>query len=401
MKEGAEFKGSGHFRIDRARALKTLSAFQLENGAEFLLPLARCAAAAEARSLAVKGRTALKATFDGTVFTRDELADPYGALFVEGSDPRRRHFAAFLLGALRTKPRDIEVVSGRPESRVRLLTSSIHEESVKPGGDDGWGTTVRVRWGPVGWFRYAAAAKSAARRAWVMTPEDFTVDRRRPGEHPSGSNLVRRQDAGGLRLHLAPSKDPAETEVTFCSFGVAVETIKTLLPGAQVRAWVNDDAFTLTASQSAVVEDARRQKALDAVGAAAAKFLPETARKLAEALPEGRSASGGPVWTQEARAWFAASVTRLASEKRTVPTALWDAPFLIDVSGRALSLDGLRRGRPVGSGVAFSTVASKGLRPPVPVAHCPRREDRALLESVFPGSLHDATQLIESLAELK
>lgn len=401
MSEDGEFRGAGHFRIDRAKALEKLSAFQLERGADFLLPLARCAAAAEARSLVVKGRTALKAAFDGTPFTRAELADPYGALFIEGSDPRRRHFAAFLLGALRTRPREVTVVSGPPEARFRLLTRSLDAESVEPGGGPAWGTTVLVRWGPTGWFRHAAAAKRAARRAWAMTPEGFTVDGSAPGLRPSGSNLVRRRDHGGLALRLTPPSDPAETEVVFCSYGVAVETIRTLLPGGQVRAWVNDDAFALTASQSAVVEDVRRQKALDAVGAAAAEFLPETARRLAEALPEGRLAAAGPEWTPEARSWFAATVRRLCDEKRPIPTALYEAPFLIDARGCALSLAGLRRGLPPDAPASFSTVRTEHPRLLVPVAYCPRREDRALLESVFSGALHDATQLIESLAGLK
>lgn len=402
MSEAGEFREAGYFRIDRAKALEKLSAFQLECGEQFLLPLARCAAAAGARLLSVKGRTTLQAVFDGTPFTRAELEDPYGALFIEDSDPRRRHFAAFLLGALRTLPKRVRVSSGRGAERYALLASGLEGESVERDEGREADTVVEVGWGPLGWAkRRVEPAKRAARDAWVMTPPGFTVDGAAPWGKPSPGRLVRLEDYGGLKLRLEPPNDPAQTRITFCSLGVAVETIATLLPDAQVRAWVNDDAFTLTASQSAVVEDVRRQKALDAVASGAAEFLPETARRLADALPEGRSAAGGPPWADEARAWFAATALRLSSERRMLPPDLLDAPFLTDASDRALSLAGAGRGKTVDGKLAYSTTRVLGVRLPAPVVYCPRPSDRALLESVFPGALHDATQLVESLARLK
>lgn len=401
MSEAGEFREAGYFRIDRAKALEKLSAFQLERGEQFLNPLARCAAAAEARILRVTGRTKLQVSFDGVPFTRSELEDPYGALFVEGADPRRLHFAAFLLGALRTRPKEVRVSSGHGAERYLLRASGLEGESVVPDDGRDVGTVVHVGWGGLGWLKgVASPAKRAARDAWVLTPPGFTVDGAPPWEKPGPGRLVSLEKMGGLTLRLEPPVDPAETRITFCSLGVAVETISTLLPDVQVRAWVNDDAFALTASHSAVVEDVRRQKALDAVASAAAEFLPETARRLAAALPEGRSASAGPAWTDAARAWFAATVRRLAGERRAVPPALWEAPFLTDASGRALSLAGARRGKTPYGKLAFSTARAPGVRLPAPVAYCPRPDDRALLESVFPGALHDATQLVESLSRL-
>lgn len=149
MSEAGEFKGSGFFRIDRAKALEKLSAFQLERGEQFLLPLARCAAAAGSGRLEVKGSTSLTARFGGTAFTRAELEDPYGALFVEDSDPRRRHFAAFLLGVLRTRPREVAVSSGAGEARFRLRTSGLETETVEPDERRDVWTNIHVRWG--GW----------------------------------------------------------------------------------------------------------------------------------------------------------------------------------------------------------------------------------------------------------
>lgn len=401
MSEAGEFREAGYFRIDRAKALEKLSAFQLERGEQFLLPLARCAAAAGARLLKVQGRTSLQAVFDGEPFTRAELEDPYGALFIPDSDPRRRHFAAFLLGALRTRPKEVRVASGRGAERHVLRASGLEGESVASDAGGDVDTVVSVGWGALGWVkRRAEPAKRAAREAWVLTPPGFTVDGAAPWERPSPGRLVRLEDYGGLRLRLQPPDDPSRTRITFCSLGVAVETIATLLPDAQVRAWVNDDAFALTASQSAVVEDVRRQKALDAVASGAAEFLPETARRLTAALPTGRSASAGPGWAEEARAWFAATALRLSSERRTLPQDLWEAPFLTDASGRALSLADAGRGKTADGKLAYSTSRVVGARLPSPVVHCPRPADLALLESVFPGSLHDATQLVESLGRL-
>lgn len=234
-----------------------------------------------------------------------------------------------------------------------------------------------------------------------MTPSGFTVDDSPPFEKDASVHVIKWEVNGGLRVRVQPPEDPGETRITFCSFGVAVETIKTLLPDGQVRAWVNDDNFSLTASQAAVVEDVRRQKALDAVGAAAAGFLPETARRFKESLAEGRPASGAPAWGDEARAWFAAALRRAAAEGRAAPDILWETPFLTDASGRALSPAALKSGLASGGQAAYSTVRTSAARLPRPVAYCPDKEDRALLEALFPGSLHDATQLIESLTHLK
>ncbi|TBR22575.1 hypothetical protein EPO15_07740 [bacterium] len=395
MSERGEFRGAGHFRIDRTKALEKLSAFSLERGTDFLLPLARCAAAAGARRLGVSGTTVLQAAFDGEPFARGELADPYGALFVEDAAPRRRHFASFLLGVLRTRPSEVQVVSGPAGARHRLRTSGVEREAVEPDGGRDVGTTVRVRWGPVRWLRACGPAKAAAEAAWTMTPALFTVDGAAPSALPE-ARLVARSQAGDLTLRLAPPEDPAETRITFCCLGVAVETIKTLLPGVQVRAWVDDAAFALTASQAAVVEDVRRQRALDAVAAAAAGFLADTARRFAAAFPEGKPASGGPAWAAEARAWFRAAALREAEQGRPLPEPVWETPFLVDPTGRALALGTLRRGIP-----CYSTARAAGARLPQAVAYCPEKADLALLKAAFSGSVLDATQLIESLAKLR
>lgn len=399
MSEAGEFRGSGFFRIDREKALQKLSAFQLERAEQFLLPLARCAAAAESSRLEVTGRTSLKARFTGTPFTRAELEDPYGALFIEGSEPRRRHFAAFLLGALRTGPREVVVESGSGADRFRLRTSGLDKETVEHAGLRDVGTAVEVRWGALGCLRNLGPAMDAARAAWEMTPAGFTVDGFIPGDK-SVARLVKREDRGEVRLRVQPAENPGETRITFCCCGVCVETITTLLPDVQVRAWVNDDGFALTASQSAVVEDARRQKALDAVATAAAGFLPETAERFKAALAEGRPASGAPEWIDEARGWFSETFRRRAAESRAAPDILWETPFLTDASGRALSPATLKRGLASGGQAAYSTARTSAARLPRPVAYCPAKEDRALLESLFPGALLDATQLIESLAKL-
>lgn len=400
MSEEAEFRGSGAFRVDRARALEKLSSFQLERGEQFLLPLARCAAAAGSRELDVRGVVTLKAVMDGRPFSRQELADPYGALFADDSDPRLRHFAAFLLGALRMRPKEIVVASGPKGSRFRLRIRDLSGEDVAPDAGPDAGTEVFLRWGGLRGFRVSWPAKDAARAAWAFTPKGFRLDGH-PARTTLDDALESVSEAGGLTVRVAPPEDPAETRITLCSYGVAVETIKTLLPAWQVRAWVNDDAFSLTASQASVVEDERRQRALDAVAAAAAAFLPEAARRLTQALPEGWAASRAPYWAGAARSWFAETLRRSAAERRPAPDALWQTPFLEDASGRALCPVTLRREVASGGKAAYSKAKTGSARLPRTVAYCPRPEDRALLEALFPGALLDATQLIESLDLLK
>lgn len=401
MTDGAEFRGSGSFRVDRARALEKLSAFGFERGTDFLLPLARCAAAAEARALAVKGRTAMTASFDGRPFTRAQLVDPYAALFAEDADPAARELAVFLLAALRTAPAEISVTSGTPGVRTRLSVRDLRSESAADDEGLEWNTVVRVSWGPLGLGRALKEAKAAARAAWALTPEGFTVDGVPPCPKPAPERVQATERDGVRTVRVAPPEDPAESSVTFCVGGVAVETIRTVLPTAQVRAWVDDPRLRLTVSQSAVVEDVRREEALSAATAAAARFFEATAGRLSGYEPEGREAERAGVWSRAARAWLLDTLKSLARDGRAVPDPLLHAPVLLDALGRGLSVVALRRDKLADGKVDFSRVRAKSDRLPSPVVLVRDEEDLALLERLFPGALNDATQLIESLAKLR
>lgn len=386
MTDGAEFRGSGYLRVDREKALEKLSAFGLERGTDFLLPLARCAAAAEARSLAVKGRASLTAAFDGVPFSRAELVDPYAALFAEGAEPRLTQLAVFLLAALRTRPREVSVTSGKPGSRFILRVKDLRSETLSDDDGKDWSTVVRIAWGGLSWARAVPAAKAAARAAWVLTPAGFTVDGKAPAGRPGPATAAERD---GVRTVLLGLPDPAEeTRVTFCAGGVAVETIATVLPTAQVRAWVDDPRLTLTASQAAVVEDARREEALAAVGAAAERFWRAGAGRLGADAPAQR------------RDWLLRTAVRIAGAGRPLPPELAAAPLLSDALGRPLSPDGLEAAlRPDGR-VEYSRVRADAKRLPSPVVLVRGPAELELLEALFPGALRDVTQLIESLAKL-
>jgi hypothetical protein len=114
--EGAGL-ASGTFVVDRARALDKLMRFQLPDPQTCLLPLARSAEAAGAGGLEIKEAPGgiLTINFGGAPFTREQLADPYAALFEPRSgQPAARHLAtALLVPAAASRPMS-PFLPGRP-----------------------------------------------------------------------------------------------------------------------------------------------------------------------------------------------------------------------------------------------------------------------------------------------
>lgn len=393
MTDGEEFRGSGTFRVDREKALEKLSAFALEKGEQFLLPLARCAVAGGARELTVTGVTALTARFDGRLFTADDLRDPYGALFDEAPEPRRRHLATFLLTALRTGPSLLEVESGARMERLRLRVVSPREESLEPAAPGSNDTVVRLRW-PLRRALAGRAAKAEARRAWAMTPRRFLID----GDEPPVEGLTGRprrsgEDRGFRAVVAVPDRGASESSVTFCLDGVAVETVRTVLPGAQVRAWVQGP-FATTASQSAIVEDEARLAALSVVGETADAFLAASAASLEAGAPH-------PPPREFLAPWLLESAAMMRRDGKEPPPELWRAAVLPGATGGWLPLEAFRREAESSGKAAWSSAVAHGAKLPVPVALLLSRMDQLAFAAVFPGAVFDATQLVESVARLR
>ncbi|MBI2363263.1 MAG: hypothetical protein HYV15_07775 [Elusimicrobia bacterium] len=404
MSERGEFKEAGSFRVDRERALEKLALFAMPRGEMFLLPLLRCAVAAGAKALALgKKARGLELRFDGEPFARAALADPYGALLNEDGARAARHLAVGLLTAFRTRPSRIVVESGADAERLRLCALSVREEALEPAPRGTHDTLIRVEWPLWRGWKAARAALAAARGAAPLVPRGFYIEG--ASLKPAAPDWPEHGDfaAGGARGTLRlPAAGAAKSSVTFCQDGVAVETVETWLPWAQVDAWVEDPGLRLNASQSGVVEDESRRAALDAVAAASKEFLLEAARDLAKARPPG--AGAGSDWGRFARAkdWLREACGRLlvkdpgADGDDPLLRALWDAPVLLDVCYRPLTLAELHAADP--GGAAWSRSACPGNHPPGRIAWCPDAGSRALLKARFGAGQRDMSKLIESLS---
>ena len=396
--DGAVFKGSGSFKIDRERALLKLSQFALAKGELFLLPWVRCAAASGAKLLsAERGGGWLTVRFDGRGLAPEELKDPYGGVFDDGGDARLRHLAIGLLTCLRTDPKRILIESGEGTARRRLTVLSPREESLDPAPTDGRGTVIRVEWPFWRSWGIALPVLNNARLASPLVPPGFRFDGASPLPPPQPAGLSSEFSAGPMRglLHL-PERGITHSVVTLCVDGVAVENVKTWLPWAQVRAWVNDDGFALSASQATVVEDDRRRAAFDALAAASERFL-------AEAAQAHKDSSG--TW-EALRPWLLESAGRLLrdpadDDARPALKALWDAPLFLDAAHEPLSLRTLSVQKRRLGHVPWSRADCPGATPAERVAWCPDAAAKACLTARFGADLRDMTELIESLARAK
>lgn len=163
--DGEELVERGSFRVDRARALEKLSRFQLGDPAFGPCFWVRCAVASGAENVDFDpGLVSFTLSFDGRPFSRDELQDPYAALFTEGASSRARHLAYGLLWAFRLEPSRVTLVSGHPGDRFEFSAEGPAAESVRAvQGGGGTFLTVSGLW------------KSAAARPWSPDPEFFAA----------------------------------------------------------------------------------------------------------------------------------------------------------------------------------------------------------------------------------
>lgn len=404
MSDDAVFKGAGSFRVDRQRALQKLALFSMARDEDFILALVRAAVAGGAKKLHLLKGGGLELRFSGEPFTADELKDPYAALFSDGTTPRLRHLAVGLLTCLRTNPKLIVIESGRTGARRRLEVRSLHGEVLSEISTKGGDTIIAVRWPfGAGWTRYRAAVKRA-RAALAFVPEGFLIEGEQALPPPKPGPAWHLFTSGPLRGRVTlPTLGAPGSTVTFCVDGVAVQTVETWLPWAQVQAWVDDPSLTLNASQSAVVEDDRRRAVLDAVAEASRDFLSATARTLSAKRPEG--ALAGQDWGQftELIPWLREACIRLLKSPETTKEPLLgelrQAPVLLDVCYGALSLGALEAEKKAAGTVSWSQKPCPGLHPPGRVAWADDKATREFLKSHF-HDLRDLTGLVESLTRV-
>lgn len=288
---GGVLVSSGTFLVDRGRALDKLMRYQLPDPETCLLPVVRCALAGKASRVALNEvRGGLEAVFDGKPLGMEELRDPYRSLFESrsASNAGARHLATGLLSALRLDPLLITVTSGPAGRRARLRIEGLGKETVQPSQDPGTGTTVRMLW------RGAASALKVKRllsrvsARCALSPVPVLVNgadqaRGRAADEAPGVYF----EDGRLNGFLTVPKWPSGVSRLAASVhNVLLDNpLVVKLPALQVSGSLNNDDFTLNASQSGVVNNSRCRKALAAVAARVPELLEAAARRQRETLP--------------------------------------------------------------------------------------------------------------------
>ncbi|MBI4347278.1 MAG: hypothetical protein HY553_10515 [Elusimicrobia bacterium] len=136
---------SGAFRVDRERAIEVLRRHQLPDPRDFLLPWIGLAAASGATNVELYARLrGLELRFDGRPIPAEKLRDPFECLF--GEQDRAPQLVAGLLGALRLSPKRVQVRSGEPGLRVRLVIDRWERQSLAPDSEDTASTSLEVEW---------------------------------------------------------------------------------------------------------------------------------------------------------------------------------------------------------------------------------------------------------------
>ena len=280
---------AGSFRVDRARALDKLIRFQLPDPELFALPWLRCAASGGAGKIEIRARSdQFEFAFDGAPLVSDELRDPYRCLFDKPApgSARLRELAVGILTALRLEPKEITVVSGvYGRDRFRLSLNSPDKESIEASSDQRPGTIVTVHFGGLlSTLNKKLAARLAAlsrcSKARIVL-EGFG----QTGGWPLGFREGLSFDEGEIYGTLdAPAEVGAESALAAYKLGAEAGALRQSLALAQVDGFVNDDGFSLNASQTAVARNRRFSKTMLRVGEKAVELLLETARTQRERL---------------------------------------------------------------------------------------------------------------------
>lgn len=449
--EEGVFAGSGSFLVDRSRALDKLMRFQLPNPAAFALAWARCASASGASHFSVTAHAGvLTASFDGRPLTKAELEDPYRCLFEKRTPAtdRNRQLAVGLLSVLRLKPSSILLTSGRGPERRRLRVESLESEAFEEAGEGG-DTVLTAAW-PALSFAAAREAADLVRAGCVLSELEISVD---------GVVLPRWTEAGEERQcfqdetargWVAVPRDAAEdSELELCWHGTVIEKIRMKLPLVQVRGAVNDDGFTLNASQAGVVRDARFDAALKRLAEPSRALILSAARSLAddpagppledayfrrlwrETLEEGREdglsrpfdaviGAAQALWTAasafgsgkekeealrrraEAVRWLRRLCARRLRprgkpSKDAALNALWSAPLYVGADGFPLSLDELAAQQKRLSYIPFCAEPAPGLSLPFRPLWSVSAGEAELPGRLLASPTRDVTATVEEL----
>lgn len=281
-----ELLNAGAFGVDREAALRKIMRFQLPDASDYLLPWVRAAAAGGAMSIDFEvheDRLVMK--FDGEAFPPGYLAEPYqGLLGGDAYGPRARHAAVGMLSVMRFSPKAVTLASGIGASRLLLRVDSSQNPAVGPDHDSDLRNVFTVHWGEGPPDPRDHLERLRAAVAGCRTP--IWVQGKRLAPAPETEQFLDFDLGQGVygRLWIPAAPAPVST-LDAHVLGVRVGTVQARFALAQVRGWINDDFFSLNASQSGVTRNLRFHRTMRRVAAQAERLLLQTAQTHRERLP--------------------------------------------------------------------------------------------------------------------
>lgn len=279
--EDAELVARGTFRVDPSVAAEKLRDYQLPDAKSFLVPWLRAAVASGAdRIEAGLEDGALTFSFNGSPPDPAVLEHLTAGLLQEdhGEAARQLAFGALALERLRPDAVRCAVDSGR--------------------------TSIRVRWG--GGARAAAAALKRLRDAYGMCRATLVIGGTAVPDPADAAKPVRSWDKQKTKVVVfEDALTPGTGRVHVYKLGALVETVPFNL-GGHYTAFVSNDRFALSLSQSSVVKDKRYAKTL--------RRLERLRRRLAQREPSTPS---------KVRDWATLIAGGLAAAASAAGAAYW------------------------------------------------------------------------------
>ena len=260
---------TGHFKLDRSRAMDKLAHFQLSDRRSFVAELVAAAVCAGATSIEVRNDADdFEVEWDGAHPMLDDLDGFFDAIFYRGHDPSLRmvqHLAQGVLGAVGLDPRWVRL--HRPGLTLDL-TDPREPRSVQNDRTAGVRVEVRRRfsldvlrkWGrkaftelpEVAWLRELAAGCPVPVEV-NGTPLPLPVHARVGPPAPGAAAITDPQGRFEGMLWRTTGAD-----VPFCVLrdGIVAEATRRTVGVVRFAGWVRCDALELDASRSRVAQDA-------------------------------------------------------------------------------------------------------------------------------------------------
>jgi len=174
-KSEGEFDSMGHFTLDKKKAREKMKKYQLIYPHYYVLELIQAAVASGAKKIDVYvDADDCIITFDGKLYSRENLDNLYSSLFVSQSDlsfERYRELAIGINSALALNPQFIKLISGDGKKAVEFSVVPPGEEVIKESTETIKGTRIHVK-DRISW---RVASKFFARHFMTKLPPEGQI----------------------------------------------------------------------------------------------------------------------------------------------------------------------------------------------------------------------------------